>query len=58
MAGVDSDTIYINQEMKNREWYENWFDSPYYHILYKNRNNEEARRFIDNLLSKLNIEKG
>ena len=58
MAGVDSDTIYINQEMKNREWYENWFDSPYYHILYKNRNNKEARRFIDNLLSKLNIEKG
>ena len=58
MAAIDSNTIYIDREMENREWYENWFDSPYYHILYKNRNNEEAVRFIDNLLAKLNIEKG
>ncbi len=32
-----------------RQWYEKWFDSHYYHILYKNRNNEEAERFLNNL---------
>ena len=43
---------------KVREWYECWFDSPYYHILYKDRDGDEARRFLDNLLKKLNIAKG
>lgn len=32
------------------EWFRAWFDSPYYHILYENRNEDEARFFIDNLL--------
>jgi len=31
------------------DWFENWFDSPYYHILYKHRNHKEAELFIDNL---------
>lgn len=44
--------------MKHKGWYESWFDSPYYHILYKNRDGEEARRFIDHLVKKLNLEKG
>jgi cyclopropane fatty-acyl-phospholipid synthase-like methyltransferase len=35
------------------EWYRAWFDSPYYHKLYFNRNEEEARRFLDRLLSHL-----
>jgi SAM-dependent methyltransferase len=32
-----------------RKWYQNWFNSPYYHILYHQRNDEEAEFFIDNL---------
>ncbi len=32
------------------KWFEAWFDSPYYHILYQNRDNEEAELFIDNLI--------
>ncbi|MBA3706584.1 MAG: methyltransferase domain-containing protein [Bacteroidetes bacterium] len=32
------------------QWYKNWFDSPYYHILYKHRDYYEAESFIDNLL--------
>ena len=32
-----------------KEWFDEWFDSPYYHILYKHRDYEEARTFIDNL---------
>ncbi|MCH8904332.1 MAG: methyltransferase domain-containing protein [Bacteroidetes bacterium] len=31
-------------------WYKLWFDSPYYHKLYKNRNEKEAERFIDRLV--------
>jgi SAM-dependent methyltransferase len=36
---------------KEKEWFENWFDSPYYHILYKHRNFNEAELFIDNLVN-------
>ncbi len=31
------------------KWFQNWFNSPYYHILYHQRNNEEAEFFINNL---------
>lgn len=37
--------------VKNSQWFENWFDSPYYHILYKHRNFCEAELFIDNLVN-------
>ncbi|MDP4933660.1 MAG: methyltransferase domain-containing protein [Salibacteraceae bacterium] len=32
------------------EWFETWFDTNYYHLLYKNRDENEARQFIDALL--------
>lgn len=32
------------------EWFSTWFDSPYYHLLYHNRDQEEAQAFIDALL--------
>ena len=35
------------------EWFEDWFDSPYYHLLYKNRDEEEAKKFIDRLLAEI-----
>ncbi len=38
-------------------WYTNWFDSNYYYILYQNRNNDEAKFFIDNLINYLKIKK-
>ena len=31
------------------EWFESWFDSPYYHVLYDNRDNAEAQTFLSNL---------
>ena len=34
-----------------KEWFESWFSSPYYHILYKNRDDEEAAKFIDNIIN-------
>ncbi len=38
-------------------WFINWFDSPYYHLLYKDRDEKEAEFFIDNLISYLKIPK-
>ena len=37
------------------DWFEEWFDSPYYHILYKNRDQKEADKFIYNLVNHLEI---
>jgi len=31
------------------DWFSEWFDSKYYHILYKNRNKKEAEKFLKNL---------
>ncbi|MCP4522449.1 MAG: class I SAM-dependent methyltransferase [Cytophagales bacterium] len=39
-----------------KEWFSTWFDSKYYHILYKNRDYQEAEFFISNLIEKLGIE--
>lgn len=38
------------------QWYATWFDSPYYHLLYNNRNEEEASLFMDNLMNFLKPE--
>lgn len=40
-----------------KEWFESWFDTPYYHILYKDRSYSEAELFIRNLFGKLNLGK-
>ncbi len=37
------------------QWYTSWFDSPFYHILYKDRDHAEAHQFMDNLTQYLNI---
>lgn len=38
---------------QHTEWFKNWFDSNYYHILYKHRDWKEAESFIDNLVDLL-----
>lgn len=40
---------------KSEDWYSSWFDTPYYHILYKDRNYREAQIFMDNLTHYLNL---
>ncbi|MBI1306123.1 MAG: methyltransferase domain-containing protein [Bacteroidetes bacterium] len=42
---------------KSDAWFEEWFDSPFYHILYGHRDDMEARRFIGNLIDNLAPEK-
>ncbi len=43
---------------KEKEWFENWFDTSYYHILYDYRNDDEARLFMNNLVNFLKLPKG
>lgn len=41
-----------------KEWFESWFDTHYYHVLYKNRDHSEAEVFIKNLFNELAIQPG
>lgn len=45
--------------MKNlgKEWFADWFDTSYYHILYKNRDLTEAKQFIERLTDRLSLDK-
>jgi SAM-dependent methyltransferase len=38
-----------------KEWFSSWFDTPYYHILYKHRDYSEASLFIDNITNFINL---
>jgi SAM-dependent methyltransferase len=41
--------------MKNAEWYVDWFNSPYYHLLYNKRNYHEANHFMEQLCESLDL---
>ena len=41
-----------------KEWFDTWFDTPYYHILYSNRNESEAEVFLTNLMNRLSVPQG
>ena len=43
---------------KTTTWFSSWFDTPFYHILYKDRNDTEAHAFMDTLTNYLNIPEG
>lgn len=39
--------------MEARSWFSDWFNSPYYHLLYSHRDEKEAQQFIERLLEYL-----
>ena len=41
--------------MADKKWFETWFDTPYYHLLYNNRDDQEAQNFVSNLVRYLNL---
>jgi SAM-dependent methyltransferase len=43
---------------QQKEWFVDWFDSKYYHTLYKSRDEEEAKDALDNLLRALSLPTG
>jgi SAM-dependent methyltransferase len=44
-----------NSQLEKNTWFASWFDTPYYHILYKDRKYREAQIFMDNLTHYLNL---
>lgn len=38
-----------------KEWFGQWFDSPYYHILYQHRDDSEAKQFVNKLVNHLHL---
>jgi SAM-dependent methyltransferase len=40
---------------QKKEWFQDWFNTSYYHLLYDYRNEEEAEFFMENLLGFLNL---
>ncbi|WP_411768440.1 class I SAM-dependent methyltransferase [Winogradskyella sp. A3E31] len=45
----------IKPTQENPKWYASWFDTPFYHILYKDRDYDEAQLFMDKLTDYLNL---
>jgi SAM-dependent methyltransferase len=43
--------------MKTKDWFTDWFNTPYYHILYKDRNDDEAQLFMKHVTTFLNLPK-
>ena len=43
--------------MKTTDWFVDWFNTPYYHILYKDRNDDDAQLFMRNITTFLEIPK-
>ncbi len=44
--------------MDEKAWFASWFDTDYYHLLYKNRDLSEAKSFVGNLCSELKLPQG
>jgi SAM-dependent methyltransferase len=42
----------------SKTWFGKWFDSPFYHLLYSNRDDKEAENFIQNLAEELAFKEG
>ena len=52
---LEQKTTTPNESQNNQTWFSSWCDTPYYHILYKDRNDHEAQHFMDNLTQHLNL---
>jgi 2-polyprenyl-3-methyl-5-hydroxy-6-metoxy-1,4-benzoquinol methylase len=43
---------------EKKEWFADWFDTTYYHTLYQNRDDVEAKKFITRLVQELPLLEG
>ena len=44
------------ESVKKNEWFEDWFNSEYYHLLYQNRSQNEADLFIKKIVQNLKLD--
>ena len=42
-------------QKEDTSWFASWFDSPYYHVLYKDRDDSEAADFMNRLTQHLHL---
>lgn len=54
MSEINQQPSSINDK-PSTSWFASWFDTKYYHILYKDRDYKEAQTFMDNLTHYLNL---
>lgn len=47
-----------NSSTSGAEWFEQWFDSPYYHVLYQQRDDAEAQQMVGHFTQALHLSKG
>ena len=40
---------------KKKDWFSSWFNTPYYHLLYKDRDDTDARVFMQNITAFLKL---
>ncbi|WP_339888658.1 class I SAM-dependent methyltransferase [uncultured Flavobacterium sp.] len=52
---MEKELMSTNTNKKEENWFASWFDTKYYHILYKDRDYNEAQVFMDNLTHYLNL---
>jgi SAM-dependent methyltransferase len=45
----------MNVNKNNENWFSSWFDTKYYHLLYKDRDNNDAQLFMKHLTNYLNL---
>jgi SAM-dependent methyltransferase len=43
---------------EDKKWFESWFDTRYYHLLYRNRDEREAGNFLDTLFGHISLIEG
>jgi SAM-dependent methyltransferase len=47
----DSSSMPLSGDPRPAQWYEDWFDSPWYALLYRHRDESEAQKFLDKLIA-------
>ena len=43
------------EKITKNEWFDEWFNSPYYHILYRHRDDQDAAHFLENIIRFLKL---
>ena len=46
-----------SNKQNQKDWFTSWFNTPYYHILYKDRNDDDAQLFMRNITEFLQLPK-
>ena len=55
IMSVETNSISAKIASEPNNWFTSWFDTPFYHILYKDRDYVEAQLFMDNITQYLNL---